>query len=124
MLAIAAVVALFLGTVGVYGVISYMVSRRTQELGLRIALGAGRGAVTGMVLSQGLTLAGIGAAIGWGTAYASTRLMSALLYGVGPTDLLTYVSVTIVLTAVALLASYLPARRAASVSPIEALREE
>jgi ABC-type antimicrobial peptide transport system permease subunit len=124
MLSIAAAVALFTGTVGVYGVISYVVSQRTQELGLRIAFGAARGAITRMVLGQGLTLAAVGVVIGLGSAHALTRLMSSLLYGVNPTDPITHASVAVVLTAVALLASYLPARRAAAVDPIEALREE
>jgi hypothetical protein len=124
MLGIAAAVALFMGTVGVYGVISYVVSQRTQELGLRIAFGAGRWAITRMVLGQGLILAGVGVVIGLGSAHALTRLMSSLLYEVSPTDPMTYASVAVVLSAVALLASYLPARRAASVAPMEALREE
>jgi len=124
MLAVAAAVALFLGTVGVYGVISYVVSQRTRELGIRIAFGAGRRAITGMALGRGLILAGVAVVIGLGSAYALTRLMSALLYGVSPTDPITYVSVAVALTAVVLLASYLPARRAASVAPMDTLREE
>jgi ABC-type antimicrobial peptide transport system permease subunit len=124
MLGIAAAVALFMGTVGVYGVISYVVSQRTQEIGLRIAFGAGRRSITWMVLGQGLILAGAGVVLGFASAHAFIRLMSALIYGVSPTDSMTYVSVAVVLTAVALLASYLPARRAASVDPMEVLRVE
>jgi predicted permease len=124
LLAIAASVALLLGTIGIYGVISYAVSQRTRELGVRIALGAGGREVVQMVLRQGLVLAGVGVAIGLVSAYGLTRLMSALLYGVSPTDPLTYAVVAVVLVGVAMLASYLPARRAASVDPIEALRAE
>jgi ABC-type antimicrobial peptide transport system permease subunit len=124
MLGIAAAVALLLGTVGVYGVIAYVVSQRTRELGVRMVLGAGRGTVIHMVLRQALILAGSGVVIGLGSAYALTRLMSSLLFGISPTDPITYFSVAAVLTAVALLASYLPARRAASMDPMVALREE
>jgi ABC-type antimicrobial peptide transport system permease subunit len=124
MLGIAAAVALLLGTIGIYGVISYVVSQRTRELGVRIALGAGGRKVVRMVLKQGLVLAGVGAAIGLGSAYGLTRLMTALLYGVSPTDPMTYGVVAVVLVGIALLASYLPARRAASVDPMEALRAE
>ena len=124
MLGIAAAVALLLGTIGIYGVISYVVSQRTRELGVRIALGAGGRNVVRMVLKQGLVLAGVGAVVGLGSAYGLTRLMTALLYGVSPADPLTYASVAVVLVAIALLASYVPARRAASVDPMEALRAE
>jgi predicted permease len=124
MLGIAAAVALLLATVGVYGVISYVVSQRTREIGVRIALGAGSSTVTGMVLRQGLGLAVIGVALGLAAAYGLTRLMTGLLFGVSALDPLTYAMVAVSLTAVALLASYLPARRAASVDPMEALRAE
>jgi ABC-type antimicrobial peptide transport system permease subunit len=124
MLGIAAAVASLLGTIGIYGVISYVVSQRTRELGVRIALGAGGRQVIRMVLRQGLVLAGVGALVGLGSAYGLTRLMTALLYGVSPTDPLTYGLVAAVLLGIALLASYLPARRAASVDPMEALRAE
>jgi predicted permease len=124
MLGVAAAVALLLATVGVYGVISYVVSQRTREIGVRIALGAGSSTVTGMVLRQGLVLAAIGVALGLAAAYGLTRLMESLLFGVRALDPLTYAMVAVSLTAVALLASYLPARRAARVDPMEALRAE
>lgn len=124
LLAIAAGVALILGIVGVYGVISYAVSLRSREIGLRMALGARDGDVKGMVLRQGLLLSGIGVAIGLGLAFGLTRLMSGLLFGVSPTDPLTYSIVASGLLAVALTASYLPARRAASLDPITVLRSE
>jgi predicted permease len=124
MLGIAAAVALLLATVGVYGVISYVVSQRTREIGVRIALGAASSTVTGMVLRQGLVLAAVGVALGLAAAYGLTRLMENLLFGVSALDPLTYVLVAVGLTAVALLASYLPARRAAAVDPMEALRAE
>ncbi|NIM51039.1 MAG: FtsX-like permease family protein [Gemmatimonadales bacterium] len=124
MLGIAAAVALLLATVGVYGVISYVVSQRTREIGVRIALGAASSTVTGMVLRQGLVLAVIGVALGLAAAYGLTRLMTGLLFGVSALDPLTYAMVAVSLTGVALMASYLPARRAASVDPMEALRAE
>jgi hypothetical protein len=124
MLAIAAGVALALGAIGIYGVISYVVSQRTRELGVRLALGADPGSVRQMVLKQGLVLAGAGVAIGLAAAVGLTRLMEALLFGVDPIDPITYGLVAVCLTAVALLASYLPARRAARVDPIVAIRLE
>jgi predicted permease len=124
LLGIAAGVALILGIVGVYGVISYAVSLRAREIGLRMALGARGGDVRGMVLKKGLVLSGIGVAIGIALAFALTRLMSGLLFGVSPTDPFTYSAVAVGLIAVALTASYLPARRAASLDPITVLRAE
>jgi predicted permease len=124
MLAIAAAVAMLLGAVGLYGVISYIVSQRTREIGVRVALGARGGDVGRMVLGQGLGLAGIGVGLGLVGAVALTRLMSALLFGVKPVDLATYAAVAAGVTAVAALASWLPARRATRVDPIEALRWE
>ncbi len=121
MLGIAAVVALFLGMVGIYGVISYVVAQRTREIGVRMALGAERRDVMRMVLGGALTLAGIGVAVGLVAAAGLTRLMASLLYGVSPLDPLTFASVALALTAVALLASWLPARRAARVDPMRAL---
>jgi predicted permease len=124
LLGVAAGVALLLGIVGVYGVISYAVSQRSRELGLRMALGAQAGQVKGMVVRQGLILAGIGVTIGLGLAVGLTRLMSGLLFGVSPVDPLTFLAVAAGLTGVALVASYLPARRAASVDPMNTLRAE
>jgi ABC-type antimicrobial peptide transport system permease subunit len=124
MLAIAALVALFLGTVGIYGVISYIVSQRTREIGVRIALGAETARVSRMVLRQGLILAAIGTGIGVVAAVAVTRLMSAFLFGVSAFDPVTFTAVAAVLVATALLASWLPARRAARIDPVEALRWE
>jgi predicted permease len=124
MLGIAAVVALILGAIGIYGVISYVVSQRTRELGVRLALGAEAGDVRRMVLRQGLVLAGTGVVIGLGAAIGLTRLMGALLYGVDPVDPLTFGAVALSLTLVALLASYVPARRASKVDPVVAIRFE
>jgi predicted permease len=124
MLAIAAGVSLLLGTVGVYGVVSYVVSQRTREIGVRIALGASSGKVTSMVLRFGTLLAIVGVAAGVAAAFGLTRLMSGLLYGVSAVDPVTFVAVAVCLTAVTLVASYLPARRAAQVDPMEALRAE
>ena len=124
MLAIAASMALLLGVVGIYGVISYVVSQRRREIGIRAALGAQQGELKRMFVRQGLTLAGVGVAIGLGAAAALTRLMSTLLYGVTPLDPLTYAVVPVILAIATVLASYLPARRAVSVDPVEALRSE
>ncbi len=123
-LGIAAVVALLLGIVGVYGVVSYVVSQRSREIGVRIALGATTADVTGMVLKLGLLFAVIGVGLGLAAAYGLTRLMSALLYGVSAADPATFGAVALCLTAIVLLASYLPARRASRVDPMEALRVE
>jgi ABC-type antimicrobial peptide transport system permease subunit len=124
LLGITGLVALLLGLVGVYGVISYAVSQRRGELGMRMALGAQAGQVKAMVIKQGIALAGVGVALGLVLAFALTRLMSALLFEVSAVDPLTYASVAIGLLSVALLASYLPARRAANVDPMTALRVE
>ena len=124
LLSIAGVVALILGVVGVYGVTAYAVARRSRELGMRIALGAQKQTVMGMVLRQGFFLAVVGVAIGLALALGLTRLMSTLLYGVSPADPMTFAIVAIGLLGVALLASYLPARRAAGVDPMNALRVE
>jgi len=124
MLAIAASMALLLGVVGIYGVISYTVSQRRREIGIRAALGAQRGELKRMFVRHALVLAGIGVVIGLGAAAGLTRLMSSLLYGITPLDPITYVAVPLVLVTATVLASYLPARRAASVEPVEALRAE
>ncbi len=124
MLAIASGVALFLGIVGIYGVISYIVAQRTREIGVRIALGAERLHVRRMVLRQALALCLGGVGIGLVAAAASTRLMASMLYGVSPLDPATFAAVGGVLCAVALVASWVPARRAAGVDPVTALRAE
>ncbi len=110
--------------VGIYGVISYVVSQRTREIGVRMALGADRRDVRQMVLRQGMILAGIGVVVGLVAAAGLTRLMSSLLYGVEATDPVTFGAVAALLIAVALVASYLPALRASRTDPLEALRFE
>src|SRR5262245_26024684 len=124
MLAIAGGMALLLGLVGIYGVISYSVSQRTRELGIRIALGAPLGALKAMVVRQGVALASAGVIFGLAAAAALMRLMSALLFNVESVDPVTYTAVSIGLVAAAAVASYLPARRASNVDPTEALRAE
>jgi len=124
MLAIAGGMALLLGVAGIYGVISYSVSQRTREIGIRIALGAQAPAVRRMFVTHALTLASIGIAIGMAAAFGMTRLMSTLLFEVSPVDPLTYAVVSLTLIAATTLASYLPAARATAVDPVHALRSE
>jgi ABC-type antimicrobial peptide transport system permease subunit len=124
MLGIAASMALALGIIGIYGVISYAVAQRTREIGIRLALGAPKRELRWMFVRSALVLTIIGVAIGLGAAAGLTQLMKSLLFGVSPVDPVTYVSIPLVLAACAVLASYLPARRAASVDPAEALRAE
>jgi ABC-type antimicrobial peptide transport system permease subunit len=124
MLAIAASMALLLGIIGIYGVIAYAVSQRRREIGIRAALGAQQGELKAMFVRHGLVLAGIGVVIGLGAAAGLTRLMSSLLFGITPLDPLTYLAVPLILVIATVVASYLPARRAATVDPIEALRTE
>jgi predicted permease len=124
MLAIAGGMALLLGVAGIYGVISYSVSQRRREMGIRIALGAPSHAITGLFVRHGVLLAGIGVAIGLAAALAVTRLMATLLFEVSPLDPLTYVVVSLTLFAATMLACYLPALRATRVDPIGALRAE
>jgi putative ABC transport system permease protein len=117
-------IALFLAAIGVYGVISYGVSQRTREIGLRVALGAQRSDVIGLVVWQGMSLAGIGIALGLIGSFGITRVVSSMLIGVSPTDLLSFGGVSLFLALVALAASIIPARRATGVDPIVALRED
>jgi len=124
MLSIAAGVALVLGAVGLYGVMSYTVAQRTREFGVRIALGAQAADVGGLVLRHATLLVGIGLTIGIAAALALTRLMSALLYGVAPSDVVTFGSVAVLLALVAIVASMVPVARAARVDPLDALRTE
>ncbi len=124
LLAVAAGIALLLAAIGIYGVMSYDVTRRTREIGVRMALGAQSAAVSGMVVKQSAAIAGIGLAVGLAGAFGLTRLMRALLFGVSPMDPVTLSLVLLTLFGVALLASYLPARRAASVDPLVALRAD
>jgi putative ABC transport system permease protein len=119
-----AVIALVLSAVGLYGVIAYSVTQRTREIGVRIALGADRRSVERLVVGAGLRLATIGLIVGVGVALASTRLLSGLLYGVSPADPASFVAIALLVVAVALLASWLPARRAVRIDPITALRAE
>jgi ABC-type antimicrobial peptide transport system permease subunit len=123
MLAIAGAMALALGIIGIYGVIAYVASQRTRDR-TRLALGAEQRAVRRMFLRQGLALTGVGIAIGLVAALAVTRLMSSLLFGIGPTDPAAYGAALGVMLAAAALASYLPARRAAAIDPVNTLKAE
>jgi len=116
--------AALLAALGLYGVMAFMVARRTREIGIRMALGAGQGSVVWMVLRETLTLTGIGVAIGLAGAYAVTRLIQAQLFGVAPTDLLTMAAAALGIAAVTALAGYIPARRATGIDPMSALRWE
>ena len=122
MVALFALTALLLAALGIYGVISYIVNERTHEIGIQLALGAQRGRIMQMVVREGLSLAITGAAVGLVGALIVSHLMTGLLYGVRPTDPLTFIGVTTLLTAVAVSACYLPARRAVRIDPIVALR--
>jgi predicted permease len=124
MIGIAGSMALLLGVVGLYGVIAYSVSQRKREIGIRMALGAQSEVVTGMFVRHGLILTGIGVGCGLVAALILMRFMSSVLFGVSPIDPLTYIAVSLGLAATALLASYVPSRRAATVDPVDALRAE
>jgi ABC-type antimicrobial peptide transport system permease subunit len=116
--------ALLLGIIGIYGVISYAVSQRTREIGIRMALGAQRQALTSLFVRQGLILTAIGVAIGTGAAFAAMRLMSSILFKVSPVDPWTYGLAALVIFAISWIACYLPSRRASQVNPVNALRAE
>ena len=124
LLLVGAVTALFLGVVGIYGVLSYAVRQRTSELGVRMALGASPGAVVGMVVRQGALLAVGGIAAGLVAAFALTRFVRTLLYEVSPSDPAAFAAMAALLFAVALAASYVPARRAGRIDPVRALKAE
>jgi ABC-type antimicrobial peptide transport system permease subunit len=124
MLAIAGAMALALSLIGIYGVISYAVSQRTREIGIRLALGAQKRVLRWMFVRSALALTGVGVVIGLTAAAALMRLMKTLLFGISPLDPLTFLAVPVILAAAAALASYVPARRAAGVDPVEALRAE
>ena len=124
MLAIAGCMALALGVLGIYGVISYAVSQRTREIGIRIALGAKKSELVWLFVRSALLLTGIGTAVGLGAAAGLMRLMRTLLFGISPLDPVTFAAVPVALVAAAALASYLPARRTAAIDPVEALRAE
>jgi ABC-type antimicrobial peptide transport system permease subunit len=111
-----------LASLGLYGILAYTVGQRTREIGIRMALGAGRGSVRGMVLRDGAKLAGLGLTVGFLIALAVTRMLRGLLHGLSPTDPVTFGGIAVILMAVALTASYIPARRATRTDPIEALR--
>jgi ABC-type antimicrobial peptide transport system permease subunit len=124
MLAIAGSMALAIGIIGIYGVISYMVSQRTREIGIRLALGAQQGAITRVFVRHALVMTGIGAVIGLAAAFGLMELMKSLLFGISPRDPITYIAVPAALVTIAALAGYLPARRAAAVDPATTLRAE
>jgi predicted permease len=124
MLCVAGSMTLMLGVIGIYGVISYAVSQRTREIGIRMALGAQRDQLTSMFVRQGLALTATGIVIGLAAAFMAMRLMSSLLFNVSPFDPGTYLGMTVIILGIAWLACYLPSRRAAGVEPVTALRAE
>jgi len=124
LLTVFGLLALGLAAVGLYGVTAYAVDRRRREIGIRLALGAQSGEVVRQVMAEGMTMVAIGLALGLGGAVAATRLVRNLLYGVTATDPITFAGAALLLVAVALLANYLPARRAAKVDPLVTLRGE
>jgi putative ABC transport system permease protein len=119
-----ALIALLLAAAGIFGVMSYSVTQRTQEIGIRLALGAQRYDVLRLVVGQGMRFVGVGLVLGLIGVFACTRLLQSLLFGIGATDLGTMFAVTVILTVVAFVACLLPARRATLVDPVQALRSE
>jgi ABC-type antimicrobial peptide transport system permease subunit len=117
-------IGLVLAAVGLYGVMSYAVSRRTREIGIRMAMGAQPGTVERLILRQGMTLTLIAVAIGWPVAWMLARVAASFLYGIQPHDALTFAIVPPFLAVIALVACWIPARRAASINPMQALRSE
>jgi putative ABC transport system permease protein len=124
MIEIFAILALVLAVVGIHGVLAYSVTQRTQEIGIRMALGADRDQVLRVILGQALGMVGIGLAVGIVASLGLTRLISSLLFGVSPVDPRIYIGMSLLLATVAMVASYLPARRATRVDPLVALRYE
>jgi ABC-type antimicrobial peptide transport system permease subunit len=124
MLAIAGSMALTLGILGIFGVISYTVAQRTREIGIRVALGAQKSELKWMFVRSAMVLTGFGVGLGVCAAAGLMQLMKSLLFGISPLDPFTYIAIPLVLIASAALASYLPARRAASIDPVEALRAD
>ena len=124
LLSIFAGVALILTAIGIYGVLAYSVAQRTSEIGIRIALGAGRGSIFRLIVGQAMTLVGISLALGLAGAFAATRLLNSLLFGVGASDPVTFAGIVLLVSVVAFIAAWLPARRATRVDPIIALRAE
>ena len=122
MLTVFGLLALLLAAVGLYGVMAYAVGRRTQEIGIRMALGARRGQVQRRVMAEGLIMVAIGLVLGLGGAVAATRLADSLLYGVTPTDAVSFAGASLLLVGAAVVATYLPARRASGTDPAAALR--
>ena len=124
LLSIFAGTALLLTAIGIYGVLAYSVAQRTSEIGIRIALGAGKSSIFRLIVGQAMTLVGISLVLGLAGAFAATRLLNSLLFGVGASDPGTFVGIVLLVSAVAFIAAWLPARRATRVDPIIALRAE